>query len=74
MPMQLQVRLQKYRLPNKEKRSEDGADAAELPTKKRRCSTCTLERGRKRLSRYECRKCNGVVCFEHAVFYAGYML
>ena len=68
MLMQLQVRLQKYRPPNKEKRNENEADAAEVPAKRQRCSICNLESGRRRLLRYECRKCNDVLCLEHAVF------
>ncbi|XP_065642275.1 uncharacterized protein LOC136073912 [Hydra vulgaris] len=34
-------------------------------SKRRRCVTCTLETGVRRLSRYECRKCNQSLCMSH---------
>ena len=68
MPLQLQARLQKYRLPTREESESKEAENTPGPmVKRRRCSTCTRDSGRRRLSRYECKKCHTALCLEHAI-------
>ena len=68
MPLQLQARLQKYRpLSREESESEEAENNPELMAKRRRCPTCTRDSGRRRLSRYECKKCHTAHCLEHAI-------
>lgn len=68
MPLHLQARLQKFRPSNGEQVESEGAGntAGSMP-KRRRCSPCTTGNGRRRLSRYECKKCHIALCLEHAV-------
>ena len=52
MPLQLQARLQKYRPPSREESESEEAENTPGPmAKRRRCSTCTRDSGRRRLSR-----------------------
>ena len=68
MPLQLQARLQKYRPPSREESENEEAESTPGPmAKRRRCSTCTRDSGRRRLSRYECKKCHTALCLEHAI-------
>ena len=68
MPLQLQARLQKYRPPSREKsESEETENTTGPMAKRRRYSTCTRDSGRRRLSRYECKKCHTALCLEHAI-------
>ena len=66
MPLQLQARLKKYRPPNREESESEEAENTPGPMAKKRCSTCTRDSGRRRLSRYECKKCHTALCLEHA--------
>ena len=68
IPLQLQARLQKYFPPSREESESEEAENTPGPmAKRRRCSTCTRDSGRRRLSRYECKKCHIVLCLEHAI-------
>ena len=68
MPLQLQARLQKYGPPSGEESESKEAENTFGPMAKRRmCSTCTRDSGRRRLSRYEYKKCHTALCLEHAI-------
>ena len=68
MPLQLQARLQKYRPTSKEEsESEEAENTPGSMAKRRRCSTCTRDSGRRRLSRYKYKKCHTALCLEHAI-------
>ena len=68
MPSQFQARLQKYCPPSiEESKSEEADNTPEPMAKRRKCYTCTRDNGRRRLSRYECKKCHTALCLEHAI-------
>ncbi|XP_045482051.1 uncharacterized protein LOC123686113 [Harmonia axyridis] len=56
----LQVRLKRF-FPR-----DDRENSQTPPNKRRKCSTCSSEEGRRTLTNYACRKCNNGVCLTHA--------
>lgn len=65
IPFALQERLNRFRpRPPAEAQHEDD----EPLRKKRRCVPCTSETGLRRLSRYQCKKCQKSLCLQHANF------
>jgi len=66
MPTSLQNRLKRYRPVEDLKENADPA-----PRKRRRCETCTTETGLRRLSNYQCIKCQNAICLAHANMICG---
>ncbi|XP_049790133.1 piggyBac transposable element-derived protein 4-like [Schistocerca nitens] len=61
IPSSLQSRLKRF-IPT-EGREESPPTSH---PKRRRCITCTAETGRRRMSNYECKKCQSAICLPHA--------
>lgn len=65
MPAHLQQKLKRY-APTQPPDEKD--DQHQIPPKRRRCGTCTLETGQRRLSQHECKYCRTSTCISHAIF------
>ena len=62
IPFSLRIRMQRFR-----PRIDQEKSQSPTTSKRRRCVTCTLETGVRRLSQYECRKCHQSLCMSHQV-------
>lgn len=63
IPVYLQQKLKRFG-PTHEQHDYE----PQIPPKRRRCETCTVETSKRRLSKYECKKCHIATCLSHAVF------